>query len=405
MAGKGTEIEKFVPSPNDKQKANVNLSLPDEKNGECLLPVFGIVPEKRLSLIQAATKVAAELSTETPFSREMNALVLIACTLRLFDRRGNMQKILTYVVGKILGMKDVSELKLLDIQFSPSMVEKYDGQSYALDDLREYLRVFDKQTIWTIVKQKNGLTSAKYAEVCYAFLVLEVDFVKNNEPRADNYFCQYDKIVLNVKEAIDKAVKETGKKNVRLFSVSAPDYDTIVARCEITRSAGFRPGSYCFLIGRITAGWMAVLALGRKYPGIFPHFHREMKGSPEEEVSAAQNILHFKGKNHLFEQGLGMIPENDEDSARHLILKDDRLSGMKKCCPIISGGLKPLIDIVGLVDFITTIGAGYRAHPKWTKVWARALVQAREEYSKGRPELAEEMEFVSSRKRPSSDEF
>ena len=51
-----------------------------------------------------------------------------------------------------------------------------------------------------------GLSSAEYAEVCYD---LGGDFVKNDEPQADQDFCPYEKMVAHVKEAMDKAVKET----------------------------------------------------------------------------------------------------------------------------------------------------------------------------------------------------
>ncbi|MFH0962082.1 MAG: ribulose-bisphosphate carboxylase [archaeon] len=471
--------EDLLKTLNDKQLAYVNLSLRDPKNGEYMLSVFRLVPGGRLSFLQAAAEIAAESSTgtnfpvktETPFSRELNALVYridlernlvwIAYPWRLFDRKGNVQNILTYIVGNVLGMKEVSALKLLDVWFPPSMLEQYDGPSYTLDDLRKYLGIYDRPILGTIIKPKMGLTSAEYAEVCYDFWVGGGDFVKNDEPQADQDFCPYDKMVPNVKQAMDKAVRETGKKKVHSFNVSAADFDEMVRRCELIRAAGFEPGSYCFLIDGITAGWMAVQTLRRRYPDVFIHFHRaahgaftrpenvfgfsvlvlskfarlagasgihtgtagvgKMMGSPEEDVVAAHSILNFKGKGLFFEQEWGMIPENDEDAveivnkdlAHHVILSDDSWRGMKKCCPIISGGLnptllKPFIDVMGNVDFITTMGAGCHAHPKGTKAGAAALVQACEAYQKGisieehaksHQELADAIEFFSKAKK------
>jgi ribulose-bisphosphate carboxylase large chain len=120
-----------------------------------------------------------------------------------------------------------------------------------------------------------------------------------------------------------------------------------------------------------------------------------MAGSPEEDVIAAKNILRYKNKGHIFNQEWATIPENDKDAiklvqadlAHHVILEDDSWRGMKKCCPIISGGLnptllKPFIDVMGGVDFITTMGAGCHAHPNGTKAGAKALVQACEAYKK-----------------------
>ncbi|MFA6530906.1 MAG: ribulose-bisphosphate carboxylase, partial [Candidatus Micrarchaeia archaeon] len=402
-------VNSLLKTLNSKQLLYTNLKLPNPRNGEYMLGVFHLVPGGKLNMLQAAAEVASESSTgtnftvqtETAFSRSMNALVYqvdlkrelvwIAFPWRLFDRNGNVQNILTYVVGNVLGMKEVSELKLLDVWFPPAMLEQYDGPSYTLDDMRKYLGVYKRPILGTIIKPKMGLTSAEYAEVCYDFWAGGGDFVKNDEPQADQDFCPYDKMVKHVKKAMDMAVKETGKKKVHSFNVSAADYDTMIKRCELIRNAGFEPGSYAFLIDGITAGWMAVQTLRRKYPDVFIHFHRashgaytrkenpigftvlvlskfarlagasgihtgtagvgKMAGSPEEDIIAAHNILHFKDKGYFFEQSWATIPETDknaiqlvhEDIAHHVILDKDDWRGMKKCCPIISGGLNPTL--------------------------------------------------------------
>jgi ribulose-bisphosphate carboxylase large chain len=462
---------------NPKQKLYVNLNLPDPKNGEYLLAVFHLVPGEKSNILQAAAEVASESSTgtnfqvrtETPFSREMNALVYrvdhkkqlvwIAYPWRIFDRKGNVQNILTFIVGNVLGMKQIVALKLLDVWFPSTMLEQYDGPSYTLDDMRKYLNVYDRPILGTIIKPKIGLTSSEYAEVCYDFWVGGGDFVKNDEPQADQDFCPYDKMVKHIKKAMDAAVKKTGKKKVHSFNVSAADFDTMIERCEMIRNAGFEPGSYAFLIDGITAGWMAVQTLRRRYPDVFIHFHRashgaytraenpigfnvlilskfarlagasgihtgtagvgKMEGSPDEDIVAAQNILHYKAMGHFFEQSWATIPEDDKeaidlvkkDAARHRILEDDEWRGLKKCCPIISGGLnptllKPFIDVMGGIDFITTMGAGCHAHPKGTRAGAKALVQACEAYGKKidirkyartHKELAEAIAFFSKK--------
>lgn len=462
---------------NEKQRAYVNLDLPDPKNGKYLLTAFHVIPGEGLNILQAATEVAAESSTgtnfkvktETPFSRELNALVYkvdlekelvwIAYPWRIFDRGGNVQNILTYIAGNILGMKEVSAIKLLDVWFPSAMLEQYDGPSYTLDDMRKYLNVYGRPILGTIVKPKIGLTAAEYAEVCYDFWIGGGDFVKNDEPQADQDFCEFERMVQFVKEAMDKAVAETGKKKVHSFNVSAPDYDEMIRRCEIIKNAGFEPGSYAYLIDGVTAGWMAVQTLRRKYPDVFLHFHRaghgaytrpenpigfsvlvlskfarlagasgihtgtagvgKMQGSPSDDITAARGIDQFSADGHIFSQSWSLIPDHDEDAikileadiAEHTILESDSWRGMKKCCAIISGGLnptklKPFIDIIKNVDFITTMGAGSHAHPDGTRSGATALVQAMEAYEKGvsiedyakdHEELAKAIEFFTKK--------
>jgi ribulose-bisphosphate carboxylase large chain len=445
-----TSAKDLVKTLNPHQAAYVNLDLANPKNGEYLLAVFHLVPRKTLNILQAAAEVASESSTgtnfkvntETQFSRKMNALVYqvdlkknlvwLAYPWRIFDRGGNIQNILTFIVGNVLGMKEVSALKLIDVWFPPAMLEKYDGPSYTIDDMRKYLGVYGRPILGTIIKPKIGLNDREYADVCYEFWVGGGDFVKNDEPQADQDFCPFEKMVHNVKNVMDRVVKETGKKKVHSFNVSSPDFDTMIKRCEIIKKAGFEKGSYAFLIDGITAGWMAVQTLRRNYPGVFIHFHRaghgaftrdenpfgfsvlflskfarlagasgvhtgtagvgKMAGTPEEDIVAAHNIMEPKSMGHFFEQSWSKI---------------------KKCCPIVSGGLnptllKPFIDLMGNVDFITTMGAGCHAHPKGTRAGATALVQACEAYTKGKSieeyskthkELAEAIEFFTKKKK------
>ncbi len=471
-------LKEELSSLNAKQLHYTNFDLKNPKNGEYMLCVFHFIPGKGLNTLQAATEIAAESSTgtnftvqtETDFSHEMDALVYqvdykkelvwIAYPWRLFDRGGNIQNILTYVVGNVLGMKQIDALKLLDMWFPPAMLEQYDGPSYTLDDMKKYLEIRGRPVLGTIVKPKMGLTSAEYAEVCYDFWKGGGDFVKNDEPQANQDFCPYDKMVLHVKEAMDKAVKETGKKKVHSFNVSAADYDTMIERCEMIETAGFEDGSYAFLIDGLTAGWMAVQTLRRKYPDVFIHFHRamhgaftrpenpigfsvlvlskfarlagvsgihtgtagvgKMKGTPKDDITAAKGILDLVAKGHFFEQSWAKVPKKDkdvlrmarEDSHHHVILEDDSWRGVKKCSPIISGGLnptllKPFIDVAGTTDFITTMGAGCHAHPDGTQAGAAALVQALEAfekkksievYAKKHIELKRAIEFFGKKK-------
>ncbi len=471
------DIKELLSTINSHQAAYVDLNLKDPQNGEYMLCVFHLIPGGKLNILQAACEVSAESSTgtnfavqtETKFSREMNSLVYkvdieknlvwIAYPRRLFDRDGNVQNILTYIAGNVFGMKEVQALKLLDVRFPPAMLEQYDGPSYTLDDMRNYLNVYDRPILGTIVKPKMGLTSAEYAEVAYDFRVGGGDFVKNDEPQADQDFCPYEKMVAHVKEAMAKAVKETGQKKVHSFNVSAADYDTMIARCEMIVNSGMEKWSYAFLIDGTTAGWMAVQTLRRKYPEVFIHFHRaghgaftrpenpigytvlvlskfarlagasgihtgtagvgKMAGTPEEDVTAAHNIFGLKAPGHMFMQSRGTIPEDDmdfvknilQDALHHQVLQDDSWRAIKKCCPIISGGLnptllKPFIDVMENVDFITTMWAGCHAHPGGTQKGATALVQACEaykqgidihEYAKDHEELAQAISFFEKK--------
>jgi len=109
------DVKELLPTLNEHQLAYVNLNLKDPENGEYMLCAFHLLPGENLNILQAACEVSAESSTgtnfavktETPFAREMNALVYkvdmeksivwIAYPRRLRDRGGNVQNIMTYI--------------------------------------------------------------------------------------------------------------------------------------------------------------------------------------------------------------------------------------------------------------------------------------------------------------------
>ncbi len=452
------------------QKEYLHLGDNEINNGNYMLAVFRIIPAKGLSLEEVATEIAAESSTgsnvkvgsATLFSSHLNArvykidekqgLVWIAYPWEIFDTGGNIQNILTFVAGNIFGVSQVEGCKLLDVHFPPQMLVQYDGPSYTIDDARKYLGVYDSPILGTIIKPKIGLTSSEYAELCYDFWAGGGHFVKNDEPQANQHFCPFEKMVQGVRYAMDKVEQETGHTKLHSFNVSAADFDTMIKRADYVVGA-MKPSSYVFLIDGITAGWMAVQTLRRRYPNVFIHFHRaghgamtrsqnpigysvevltkfarlagasgihtgtagvgKMAGNPTIDVTAAQLALRIKAKGPYFEQVWSKIIETDADiksaidqeekiwqqpvhelvkhRSKHkdmseIDVKDYRF--VPKMCPIISGGLNAILlpkflEVMGTIDFITTMGGGIHSHPMKTRAGAMAVVQSYEAWKQG----------------------
>lgn len=431
--------------------------------GEYLLAAFQIESYNDDELLSEASEVAAESSTgsnlrvgtQTAFSMRHDAVVYkfdqekkmfwIAYPWSIFDRGGNIQNIITYLAGNIFGMGSLKRCKLLDVYFPTQMLDQYDGPSYTIDDMRTYLNNFDKPIFGTIIKPKIGLTATEYAECCYDFWVGGGHFVKNDEPQADQEFCPYKKMVESVRLAMDKAEEVTGETKVHSFNVSASDFDTMIERAEFVK-ANMKPGSYAFLVDGITAGWMAVQTIRRRYPEVFLHFHRaghggftreenpigynvpvltkfarlagasgihtgtagigKMAGSPKEDITAAKLALKLSSEGYFFNQTWSQVPEIDKDvtyeigkekllwekgpremSKQKIATKAQEKTWrfIKKTAPIISGGLNPVLlapflDVMGSIDFITTLGGGIHSHPMGTTAGATALLQSWDAY-------------------------
>lgn len=475
------------------QEKYIDLGSKKVFNDKYLLTVFEVKTYGD-DLLDVASEIAAESSngsnltvgTATKFSDEMGAivydvkreknLVYIAYPWRMFDRGGNVQNVLTFIAGNIFGMADLAACKLLDVWFPSPMLDQYDGPSYTLNDMREYLGVYNTPILGTIVKPKIGLTASEYAEVCYDFWAGGGMFVKNDEPQSDQDFCPFEKMVDYVREAMDEAEKETGEKKVHSFNVSAADFDTMIERAEYIKSK-MKKGSYAYLVDGVTAGWSAVQTIRRRYPDVFLHFHRaghggftrpenafgmtvpvltkfarlagtsgihtgtagvgKMAGDDIDDITAAKLALLYEYDGFFFEQDWLKFSKQDEDASRfipeknakkwkedkeleqmgqyykHLIAKrspkyfKQTWRKMLPTCPIISGGLnpvllRPFIEKIKDINFITTMGGGVHSHPMGTKAGATAVVQACEawqkdidihEYAKDHKELDEAISF------------
>ena len=278
------------------QEQYLHLNDKEVFNGEFMLAVFKMVPYGDIEIEDVATEVAAESSTGsnlkvgtmTGYSQSVDArvykidkeknLVYIAYPWVMFDRGGNVQNIMTFIAGNIFGMAELRECKLLDVWFPSQMLDQYDGPSVTIDDMRDYLQNFDRPILGSIIKPKIGLTSTEYAEVCYDFWAGGGDFVKNDEPQADQNFSPFQKMVVSVREAMDRAEELTGHTKVHSFNVSASDFDTMIKRADYISSV-MKPGSYAFLVDGITSGWTAVQTIRRHYPNVFLHFHRAGHGA------------------------------------------------------------------------------------------------------------------------------
>lgn len=352
------------------QEQYIQLGNKDVYNGEYMLTAFKIQTYGNTSLLDAASEVAAESSTgsnlrvgsATNFSQTLDALVYelneaeglayIAYPWRMFDSGGNIQNILTFIAGNVFGMGNIKMCKIVDVQFPSQMLTLYDGPAYTLDDMRDYLNLYDSPVLGTIIKPKIGLTPHEYAELCHDFWVGGGHFVKNDEPQADQSYAPFTQMVDAVRNAMDLAEDKTGHTKVHSFNVSAPDFDTMLKRADYVQKV-MKPGSYAFLVDGITAGWMAVQTIRRHYPEVFLHFHRaghgaftrkenpfgftvpvltkfarlagasgihtgtagvgKMDGDPHEDIMAMEHALRVESKGDHFGQVWTKVPSDDAD--------------------------------------------------------------------------------------------
>ncbi|MBT4055882.1 ribulose 1,5-bisphosphate carboxylase, partial [Candidatus Peregrinibacteria bacterium] len=248
-----------------KQYLGLRLTKKELYSGKYLLAAFTMLPAKGEDFKGLATEVAAEsstgsnmrVSTATSFSDDLNArvykidpkkkLAFLAYPLEIFDRGGNVQNVMTYIAGNVYGMSTLNGLRLEDVWFPKRFLDQFDGPAYTLRDLKKYLGIGNRPILGTIVKPKIGLKPVEFAKVCYEFWAGGGDFVKFDEPQADQVFAPFKDVIREVNKQMRKVVKETGHKKVFSINISASDLDTMIERAKVVRKT-MKRGSYAFLV-------------------------------------------------------------------------------------------------------------------------------------------------------------
>lgn len=387
------------------------IDLKYKPNKDDLVCEFYVEPNG-ISIKKAAEQIAAESSIGTwttistmnenvakklkpkVYSIKKNE-IKIAYPAQLFEA-GNMSQIYSAIAGNIFGMSILKNLRLQDINFPQSIINKFKGPKFGISGVRKILKVKNRPLVGTIVKPKVGLNEKQHAKVAYEAWIGGLDIVKDDENLTSMKFNDFYKRVKETLKLRDKAEKETGEKKIYMPNVTA-EATEMLKRAKHVKKLG---GEYV-MIDIITAGWSALQTLREANLGLVIHAHRamhgaftenpkhgismlaiaktarligvdqihvgaifgKMKGKKDEVVEIGEEIeksfINEKGKSHILEQDWGKI---------------------KPTVAVCSGGLEPsmiapLLKSMGN-NIIMQFGGGCHGHPDGTIAGAKAIRQS-----------------------------
>ncbi len=441
----------------DQSKRYTDFSLKEAdliQGGRHVLCAYQMKPEAGEDYVQAAAHFAAESSTGTnvevmttdDFTRGVDALVYevdekneimkIAYPIELFDRnirdgRAVLTNFMTLTVGNNQGMGDVDYAQMLDFYIPPAYLRRFDGPA---TNIVEMWRILGRpltdggMVVGTIIKPKLGLRPQPFAEACYNFW-LGGDFVKNDEPQANQPFAPFKETMQAVADAMKRAQDETGENKLFSANISADDPFEMIARGEYVQEVfGDNAPNVAFLVDGYIAGTTGVTTVRRQFPNTFLHYHRAGHGAVTSKKSKRgyTSFVHLKMSRlqgasgiHTGTMGFGKMEGDPKDKAVAYMLEDDVADGpffrqdwqrMKSTTPIISGGMNAVrlpafFDNLGHCNVIQTSGGGAFGHKDGPVAGAKSLRQGRDawqkgvnlvEYAKDHPELAGAFETFAS---------
>lgn len=320
----------------------------------------------------------------------------------------NLPTLLSTVLGNLSELRELSGLRLLDIELPPAFADAHPGPKFGIEGTRELVQVYDGPVIGTIIKPSVGLSPQQTADLVRDLAESGIDFVKDDELMANPPHSPLQERVGAVMEAITEVADKTGKKVMYAFNIT-DELDAMLRHHETVVEAG----GTCVMVSLNSVGLVGVSHLRRNCE-LPIHGHRNGWGMLTRypllgmEFAAYQKLWRLAGADHLHVNALqSKFWEPDESVVRSIracltpmFAEDDR------AMPVLSsgqwGGQAPdTFRLTGSTDYIYLAGAGIVAHPGGPAAGVTAIRQAWEaavkdiplrEYAEDHRELMQSLE-------------
>ncbi|MFA5382630.1 MAG: type III ribulose-bisphosphate carboxylase [Candidatus Micrarchaeia archaeon] len=377
--------------------------------------------DKKLTLEQAAEHITAESSIGTwtdvggisptlrkkitphvYYINKKNNTIKIAYPSDLFEK-GNMPQIMSAIAGNIFGMKEIANLRLLDISFPKDIINSFKGPKHGIEGIRKITQIKKRPICGTIIKPKVGRTAKVHAQYAYESWSGGLDLVKDDENLTSMTFNKFEDRVIRTLEMRDKAESETGEKKIYCCNVSA-ETNIMMKRAQFIKDHGGR----ITMVDILTCGWAGFETLRNSQPNLIVHAHRAGHGmfthNPRNGMTmlAVAKIARLIGADslHIGTFGTGKMKSEykEELNIRDALIKqkifeNDKADVLgqnwyntKSVMPVSSGGLYPGIipETIhrGGTDLFLQAGGGVAGHPDGIKSGATAMRQAIDSYMK-----------------------
>jgi ribulose-bisphosphate carboxylase large chain len=303
----------------------------------------------------------------------------------------NLPAIVSTVAGNLFELRQVSGLRLVDLQFPDSLAKHFPGPQFGIAGTRRLTGVHDRPIIGTIVKPSVGLTPQATADLVRTLGEAGVDFVKDDELMANPPHSPLADRVKAVMRIVNSLTDATGKKLMFAFNVSdrldrmLEHYDTVLAA-----------GGSCVMVSLNSVGLAGVEYLRRR-SALPIHGHRNGFGmfyrhpALGMEFKAYQKLWRLAGVDHIHVNGLAnKFCESDESVVRSIKACLEPMLGGFHAMPVVSsgqwGGQAPdTYRQTKTLDLMYLAGGGIIAHPGGAAAGVAAIRQAWEAAAAGVP--------------------
>jgi ribulose-bisphosphate carboxylase large chain len=320
----------------------------------------------------------------------------------------NLPTIISTVAGNLFELRQLSGLRLLDLEFPNSLAEYFFGPQFGVAGTRRLAGTFDRPIIGTIVKPSVGLTPQETAELVRTLGEAGIDFVKDDELMANPPHSPFDERVKAVMSVVNDLANSTGRKLMYAFNIS-DQLDQMLAHHDTVLEAG----GTCVMISLNSVGFAAVEYLSQRI-SLPIHGHRNGWGMYSRhpalgmEFTAYQKLWRLAGVDHLHVNGLkNKFCESDDSVVQSIKSCLAPMFGGYLAMPVVSSGqwggqAEETFRRTQTLDVIYLAGGGILAHPGGPTAGVAAIRQAweaaaagiaLEDHARGHAELRQAIDF------------
>lgn len=374
-----------------------------------LLAFYKLTTGDDVDFLRVAGGVAAESSVgtwtkvQTQFEKaweHLHARVLeadkktgilkIAYPIELFEKC-NIAQLLSSVSGNIFGLKDIKNLRLLDLVLPEEYVKSFSGPAIGMNGVLKIAGVKEGPLIGSIIKPKLGLSFKEHVKVAMDVFRAGGSLVKDDENLTSQTFNPFFERVKLMTEEMKKFkfLHNPSGEKIYAFNVTA-EAEEMKERASFVKTSG----GNCAMIDILTAGFSSVQFLRNQNLGLIIHGHRAMHAAFTRDIKEGVTMLVLAKLSRLAgvdELHTGTVVGKMEGGEEEVVAINNFLRsdwfGLKPVMPVASGGLFPglipdLIKYLGK-NVIYNFGGGIHGHPKGTYHGVKAVKEGFEAVVKG----------------------
>lgn len=296
----------------------------------------------------------------------------------------SLPNLVATIAGNLFELREVSGLKLLDVDLPPGFLEAQPGPQFGISGTRRLAGVTGRPLIGTIIKPSVGLSADDTADMVRSLCDGGIDFIKDDELQSDGPYCPFDARVRAVMRVVRGHAERTGRTVMFAFNLTG-EIDEMRARHDLVSAEG----GTCVMASLNSIGYSGLLAL-RRHASLCIHAHRNGWGQFSRHPAlgwsyvAWQKLWRLAGADHLHVNGLrNKFAESDDsviESAR-AVLAPLAASFPHVAMPVFSSGQSAVVAgetfaRLGSVDLIHAAGGGIMAHPGGIAAGVASMRQA-----------------------------